>query len=1127
MRSDRDKRSDKELEIDEFLSQFDTPLDDFTTDINSYLGDENSTKATAAHTFYGNNVGTSNSGHRTGGSANHDSSQFSKPASEKTDSYTVQDMLKDSSFTNDDIESDDASGVKGLKNRVKKTKKSSSEDNSSKRSSKNSKKDFLGLKAYFRSIKGKSFKQKLRLTFNALFLIDNPNYDPSQGEFIVVNGKKIKNKPKKFSFKKLLRDIIAFGVVCIVAFMLYALVIITMAPRVDADDIYATIEQSSIVYDDEGNQVSSVFYTEDRKLVKYEECPEDLVNAFVAIEDKTFWKHHGFNWVRMIGAVFKAVVGGDSISGTSTITQQLARNVYLADIKSVRSIKRKVLEMYYASQIEACLSKEEIIEAYMNTIYLGYGCYGVSSAAKAYFSKDVKDLTLVECASLAALPQAPEYYALIKYADSSTVTDENTTVIATSPDTLVANDISKDRRDLTLSLMKNQGYITEKECTEAQSYKVTDFLNPTYTTTSDNNSYFKEYMIDEVIEDLMDEYDLEYSDAEKMVYTGGLKIYSTLDSTAQNVVVKELNDTDNFPNLGSVKTNSDGNAVDSSGNVIMYDYDNYFDDSGNFIFGSDEITVNKNGSVTIKKGHRVNIYTTTVDGEDDYSLEFKYLFTYENRTLYTISGGYINIASQYKKLNKNGDLVISADFFKDQDSIRVEDGKLIIPQGAYTLHQKTIQPQVAMTIVEVGTGKIKAMVGGRNVSGQQLYNRCLNPRQPGSSIKPLAVYGAALQKSYELAKDGKTWTYTKYNTDKQNTEGYGDYLTASSPIIDEKMTVNGRVWPKNASGGYSGNQTFRTALQQSLNTCAVKIQMQVGNDYSISMLKKFGITTVVEDGDANDSNAAALALGGMSKGVTSLEMALAYATFPNNGVRNEGISYTKVLDRNGKVLLKNKSKTHRVLNSGVAWIMTDLLKSVVTNGIAGNAWVNNVQSGGKTGTTNNQYDIWFDGFTPTYAAALWIGADTNIYLTSGSSLTASLWGKIMRQIPKACSGTYKKAPSNVVSVDGEYYTKGTEKGRSTYISDLKEHQENVSKIDQYFYDNPDITIDEACAQYGMTYEEYEEAGGTIASGSVSPPKEEEKEDTDTGGGSTDTGGGTDTGGDTLQGVINRLHSLSQ
>ena len=151
------------------------------------------------------------------------------------------------------------------------------------------------------------------------------------------------------------------GVAMVLCFMLYAVGCITFAPHIDPKDIYAAVDTSSMIYDDEGKEVDSVFYTQNRQVVKYDEMPENLINAFVAIEDKTFWKHHGFNWTRMFGAVLSSFGGGGRISGTSTITQQLARNVYLSDIKSQRSLRRKIIEMHYASKIERALSKEEII----------------------------------------------------------------------------------------------------------------------------------------------------------------------------------------------------------------------------------------------------------------------------------------------------------------------------------------------------------------------------------------------------------------------------------------------------------------------------------------------------------------------------------------------------------------------------------------------------------------------------------------------------------------------------------------------------------------------------------------------------------------------------------------------
>lgn len=874
-------------------------------------------------------------------------------------------------------------------------------------------------------------KGKRAARFLSLF-VENPDYDSSQGETIVKEGKHIKNKPKKFSFFHLFRDIILAGVLCVIIFICYSFVIITKAPKIDPVNIYDNIQQSSVIYNDEGRAVDSAYYTQDRKICKYEDMPENLVNAFVALEDKTFWKHHGFNWTRMIGAVFQSITGSGKISGTSTITQQLARNVYLPETMSTRSIKRKVLEMYYAAVIERKLSKKEIVEAYLNTIYLGFGNYGVEAASESYFGKKPKDLSLVQCASLAALPQAPDSYALVQMLGSGETPDDNDTIIKKRPNKYVANDESKNRRETCLALMKDQGYITEDQYNKAKGQELTKFLNAQLSNKASKYSYFHEYLLDEVIQDLMEKYDYSEDKATDLVYTGGLNIYSTVDSHAQAMIVKEFNKDSNFPSIAGYSTDGNGNIINSGGGIMLYSYRNFFNSKNEFKLKSQECKVNEDGSLTIKSGYRLNIYNTSAG----YSLEFKPTYVNEGGKLYMYNGGYINIPEKYKSMDDNDNLVISAKFFKKYpDWIKLGKNTATITENAYTLPEKTIEPQASMVIVEVGTGKIKAMVGGRKQQGRQLYNRALNPRQSGSSIKPISVYSGALQKSYDLASEGKKFPFKDTGHDRQGSKYYGDYLTASSVIVDERMTFNGQTWPQNASNSFSGAVTMRKALQNSINVCAVKLELQVGAEYIADLVEKFGITTLDREGGTNDLNPAALALGGLTNGVIPLEMAQAYAAFPNGGVRQSSIAYTKVTDRNGKVLLTSKSESSKVLDEGVAFVMTDMLKSVVSQGIGSPAGISGVQAGGKTGTTSSEFDIWFDGFTPSYAAALWIGNDVNMQLTSMSGPAAALWGKIMNQIPKAKKGHYKSQPSDVTHVNGEYYTKGTESGRSTYFAD--------------------------------------------------------------------------------------------
>jgi penicillin-binding protein 1A len=860
------------------------------------------------------------------------------------------------------------------------------------------------------------------------FLKKNPYYDAEAGDYVIVKGKRRRNSEYVLSAKYTVRNAFIILLAMILIFIVYAGVVILQAPKIDPSNIYKDISSNTIIYDDSGNVIESVNSGQNRTLIKYKDLNKDTVNAFVALEDKTFWTHSGFNWTRMIGAVLSSFRGG-GISGTSTITQQLARNVYLPKIKSQRSIRRKILEMYYAARIEHSLSKKQIFTAYVNSIYFGFGCYGIDNAAKTYFSKDVKDLTLEESAALASLPQSPDTYALLQKASDSNASSDAKMIKLDSVN-YVVNDTEKPRRITCLKLMKEQGYITSSEYREAASKDLEDFIDPQIVKVKySGSSYFADYTKQQVINDLMDKYDMSRKNAANMVYSGGLKIYSTMDAKAQKAVEDGFSKNSNFPSLTGLEKDKNGNIVSSSGSITLYKYSNMFDKKKRFVLKKGEYKKNSNGSITLYRGHRLKLYSYRSGSTTVKRIEFKPSYT-SGSSFYIYPDGTIDISSSSLKQNKNGSITISASYIrKHKDSITTVNGRPAFTEKSYTLQDKVIQPQAAMVITEVGTGEVKAMSGGRGISGRQLYNRAVNPRQPGSSIKPLAIYSAALQRSYEYEKAGQKFQYTDPGNDTQGTDYYGDYLTASSIIVDEPITIDGKVWPKNSDNTYRGRITMRTAMNQSVNVAAVKIYEQISAKYAYEMLKKYGISTISEE---NDMNPASLALGGLSKGISPYEMAEAYTTFPNGGSRSESRVYTKVVDSQGKTILKTTKKTHKVLDEGVAYIMTSMLRSVVTSGTGTNANISGASVGGKTGTTENNYDIWFCGITPKYSASLWIGTDVNIPLTSSSVMATSLWSKIMANVPGITSGSYKKAPADIVTVNGEYYTEGTEATSSSY-----------------------------------------------------------------------------------------------
>ncbi|MEG0662608.1 MAG: transglycosylase domain-containing protein, partial [Anaerovoracaceae bacterium] len=526
---------------------------------------------------------------------------------------------------------------------------------------------------------------------------------------------------KKHKFNVTGKGILKFGLGFIAAMtvflVLYSVTVISAAPKINTENLYSYLSESSVLYDDEGKQIDNIFIDGGNRInVSYEQMPKDLINAVVSIEDKTFWKHHGFNIVRIFGAIKESIFSGGNISGTSTITQQLARNVYLSETKSVRSLNRKVSEAWYTIILEKNLSKEQIVEAYLNTIYFGHNSYGVEAASQAYFSKNAADLDLLECASLAAIPKSPDAFALVKTLSNDTIAAEGieldqTQILQKSADftTIYNGQASVDRRNATLEFMTQQGYITEAERDAALADELSAKISIRSEILDDDTAYFSEFVVEQVVADLMKEgYSKE--NARKMVYTGGLKIYTTLNIQAQKAIETEFNEGSNFPSVDYKDTRFDGNKniISKEGNLLLYSYNTYLPD-GFFVFKDDEITLAENGDLILTKNKRLNFYKTQVQGETDYSVEFKSLYTVEDNIFYSIESGALIIPKQYKTLDGDGNLVISAKFLQDHpDFFTVTDGVYSVGENNYTLKQKVRQPQAAMVICDNKTGAVKA-----------------------------------------------------------------------------------------------------------------------------------------------------------------------------------------------------------------------------------------------------------------------------------------------------------------------------------------------------------------------------------------------------------------------------------
>ncbi|MCL2436839.1 MAG: penicillin-binding transpeptidase domain-containing protein, partial [Clostridiales bacterium] len=381
-----------------------------------------------------------------------------------------------------------------------------------------------------------------------------------------------------------------------------------------------------------------------------------------------------------------------------------------------------------------------------------------------------------------------------------------------------------------------------------------------------------------------------------------------------------------------------------------------------------------------------------------------------------INGGFISIAREYKTRDSDGNLIVSAQFFVDRPNFFTEsENGLTIASTGYALQQRVVQPQSAMVILDHQTGEIRAMVGGRQIIGRMLFNRADSPRQPGSSIKPIGVYAPALQLSVDALNNGRT--IFPPSSDESVDHLYGQFWTAGSVIDDAPMTVGGRQWPRNWYNAFLGLSSMRVSIEQSINVAAVKVLNEITPEFSSQFLQRIGVSTIELSGSVNDINAAALALGGMTRGISPLEMAGAFGSIANRGAYVEPISYTKVTNRNGDILLQNIPITTQAMDPGVAFITQDMLRTNVTVGTNQQAAIGTQPVAGKTGTTNDNFDAWFVGFTPQYTASLWIGNDVNIQLSQGSVAASRLWSRIMRQVSEGLpTGQLASAPPNVISV---------------------------------------------------------------------------------------------------------------
>lgn len=691
--------------------------------------------------------------------------------------------------------------------------------------------------------------------------------------------------------------------------------VIDNAPDVNDIDIMP-LGYATFLYDDQGNQIRKLAAPDANRLpVTLEQIPVELQHAVVAIEDERFYEHNGIDVRGILRAGVKALTSGDFSEGASTITQQLLKNNvftnWTSESTQLERFTRKFQEQYLAIQVEKKTDKDAILENYLNTINLGAGAYGVQAAARQYFDKDVWDLNLSECATLAGITQNPTKFNPILNPDSN-----------------------KKRRKEVLQHMLDQNYITEEQYKEALEDDVYSRIQAAQEKHSDNSNtiytYFEDELTDQIINDLMNIKGYTKTQATNLLYSGGLKVYTTQDSAIQNILDEEYTDPSNFPDQTQYEldfaltvTDPEGNQVNYSKEMLQLYFQNE-DPNFDLLFDSPE------------------------EGQ-----------TYVDR---------------YK------------------ENILADGSKIVAERVNFAP-----QPQSSMSVIDQHTGYVKALIGGRGEKTASLtLNRATDTtRQPGSTFKIVSTYAPAL-----------------------NEKG----MTLATTFEDEPYTYPDGSPVNNSTRSYEGTTTIRTAIQNSVNVVAVKCLEEVTPDLGLKYLDNFGFTTLAHgteaDKDANgniwsDANLAT-ALGGITKGVTNVELCAAYASIANSGNYIKPIYYTKILDHNGNVLIENTSVERSVIKESTAYLLTSAMEDVVKYGTGTACQLDNMAVAGKTGTTEAYNDVWFVGYTPYYTCAIWSGYDNNEKLPDyARKYHRNLWKKVMTRIHEGLPQKDFEKPASV------------------------------------------------------------------------------------------------------------------
>ena len=656
--------------------------------------------------------------------------------------------------------------------------------------------------------------------------------------------------------------------------------------------------QTSIIYDINGNEYASLSRNENRIWRELSAMPENLQNAVIAIEDKNFRTEPGINLKGTIGAALNAFTGNriwGTNRGASTLEQQLIKNL-TGD--SEQDNMRKVREIFRALGLDNKYSKETILEAYLNTIPLTGIIHGMEAGSIEYFGKHVEDLTLAECATLASITKNPTKYNP-----------------ATNPEELIK------RRNHVLYEMYTQGYITEAEfnAAKAETVTLTEKTSTTENATrSSSNSWFTDALYTQLLSQLQEDLNYTADEAKELIFSGGLRIYSTVDPKVQEGVEKTMyNEDDLIPALWHEEP------------VCLRDYPA---DSSSW----DEVQYDDATGLPITK-----------DGYAVYGQEAIPVYADEEGT--TLKMG------------------TSTDPDYPNDTT------------VYLCVYEKVRTQAAMAIVDY-SGNILGIGGGIGEKKYDLgFNRATSPHQTGSTMKPIGAYALALD--YKLINYSSQILDSPYYSAEDKKVLKDQYIGVMSPFSEAAQSRSDvwRAWPTNygGAGGQGNPMLVYDALQQSYNTVAVWVGDMVGVDYLYNFVHDTLECSYISA--ENDMDLGPLVLGSQSSGLTVVQLAGAYTMF-NTGTFTTPHYYTEITDYQGNMILDNNKyiNTTQAISADTAYIMNRMMWNVLHSrkGTAyGKAPDGEMDSVAKTGTTSNYKDYTFAGLTPYYVTAIWWGCD--------------------------------------------------------------------------------------------------------------------------------------------------------